>query len=492
MVEGQPLASFPATIRDAMIIARGLNIRYLWVGALCILQDCKSDWEKEAPRMSETYKNATLTIVAAEASSAYAGIFDHSEPGTTCVLPWKRIDSSLRADSKAENIDVLPVPRPDTLASHGRCSIGAEAVLETVLLREKRKNEFSHIRPNARNSPWASRGWTLQEELLSWRTLTFMKTEMLWDCPSSQVWECGHSRTTEFQRRAPHCGVQRIQPNLGHLAISGGWAKRSFSPLQQGPRQLSTREIHGAWYVMVEEYSQRRLTKDTDKLMAILGLANDVQRYVKDTYCAGLWKNDLIAGLMWTVKRSKARVELNTDSTTPSWSWASLNCLIEWKWKRDISGFDFRGEGQNLTYLAKIEEMHVPNGSSTCELVIHAPTCVWSTDSKGTIRMSGVALPGYFKSEVEMQVRCANHLNQHFLAQQIARFDRRSSGYQAFAILVLRAAQGQDSETLLSTGGGKVYRRISLVYLNSSDMSRWNAGDWEKEMVWPTESVRII
>jgi hypothetical protein len=37
MLNGIPLESFPATLRDAVHVTRRLGIRYLWIDALCIL-----------------------------------------------------------------------------------------------------------------------------------------------------------------------------------------------------------------------------------------------------------------------------------------------------------------------------------------------------------------------------------------------------------------------------------------------------------------------
>lgn len=44
--EGIPWDSMPQTFRDAAEISRKLEIRYLWIDALCIIQDDASDWER--------------------------------------------------------------------------------------------------------------------------------------------------------------------------------------------------------------------------------------------------------------------------------------------------------------------------------------------------------------------------------------------------------------------------------------------------------------
>ena len=53
--KGIPLNSFPATLRDAVIITRSLGIRYIWIDALCIKQDSAEDWAREAAKMREVY-----------------------------------------------------------------------------------------------------------------------------------------------------------------------------------------------------------------------------------------------------------------------------------------------------------------------------------------------------------------------------------------------------------------------------------------------------
>jgi len=64
----------PNSFRDAVTITRGLGMRYLWIDALCIIQDDKSDWEREAAKMGQVYENAFLTIAADGAEDPTRGI----------------------------------------------------------------------------------------------------------------------------------------------------------------------------------------------------------------------------------------------------------------------------------------------------------------------------------------------------------------------------------------------------------------------------------
>ena len=50
----------------------------------------------------------------------------------------------------------------------------------------------------------------------------------------------------------------------------------------------------------MEYSSRRRLTGATDVLPALSGLVGAFLNQLADRYCAGLWANDILRGLMWT------------------------------------------------------------------------------------------------------------------------------------------------------------------------------------------------
>ncbi|XP_014550168.1 hypothetical protein COCVIDRAFT_66199, partial [Bipolaris victoriae FI3] len=56
------LSELTRTLRDAIELVRKLEINYIWIDALCIIQDCNEDWVKESKRMLLYYGNAYVTI----------------------------------------------------------------------------------------------------------------------------------------------------------------------------------------------------------------------------------------------------------------------------------------------------------------------------------------------------------------------------------------------------------------------------------------------
>ena len=59
----------PATIQDAIILARKLNIGFLWVDRLCIVQDDEASIQSNIAQMASIYAQSYFTIVATEGDS---------------------------------------------------------------------------------------------------------------------------------------------------------------------------------------------------------------------------------------------------------------------------------------------------------------------------------------------------------------------------------------------------------------------------------------
>ncbi|TVY15628.1 hypothetical protein LARI1_G006275 [Lachnellula arida] len=79
--EGMKWETLPPTFRDAISLARALGIQFLWIDSLCIIQDDKRDWEREAACMAKIYSNSYINIAATGASDSLEMNLD---------VPWNR------------------------------------------------------------------------------------------------------------------------------------------------------------------------------------------------------------------------------------------------------------------------------------------------------------------------------------------------------------------------------------------------------------------
>ena len=65
---------------ECLYLTRVLQVRYLWIDSLCIIQTDRSDWERESARMADVYRNAYLTIAASNSKSDTVGFLGLREP----------------------------------------------------------------------------------------------------------------------------------------------------------------------------------------------------------------------------------------------------------------------------------------------------------------------------------------------------------------------------------------------------------------------------
>lgn len=101
------------------------------------------------------------------------------------------------------------------------------------------------------------------------------------------------------------------------------------------------KSIQDNWLSTVCSYSIRNVTKATDRLPAIAGLADHTQKELQGAiYLQGIWSNDLHAGLLWRRTPSVTDRRASGDSITKepaqakdiaaSWSWASINTEVDY------------------------------------------------------------------------------------------------------------------------------------------------------------------
>lgn len=269
--DGVDLESMVQTLQDAVFVCRQLKVDYLWVDALCILQDDHGqDWETETRNMHNVFGNAWFTLCVCSAVDASHGFLSER---------WPK-DVPMKANKAGGYFHYLPAAAPKSLA---------------------------HIR---NSSALASRGWVFQEELLSPRIIYWSNHGVFWSCLSSTQAENVRTNTNikTFPRALVAAKVEVFDPHA--------FLKRD-DPLF-------------LWEDMVTSYSTRGFTIKSDRLPALSGLATIVQGKTGDEYLCGMWRSRLPAQLLWiditkpTQDKQRQSLDLQRQTDVPSWTWSSL------------------------------------------------------------------------------------------------------------------------------------------------------------------------
>lgn len=70
-----PLRLLPRTFRHAVEATRRLDVRYLWIDSLCIVQNSQRDWGHQSRDMGPIYALAFCTIAADGSPDSHGGLF---------------------------------------------------------------------------------------------------------------------------------------------------------------------------------------------------------------------------------------------------------------------------------------------------------------------------------------------------------------------------------------------------------------------------------
>ncbi|RKL41456.1 hypothetical protein BFJ72_g5348 [Fusarium proliferatum] len=325
----------PLTFQHAIHICHELGIQYLWIDSLCIIQDDPSDWEVEAERMSEVYANSWLTVAASSSTGSNSGCYTCKQPPAAYI--------SYESQSTGMNEVRLPtvqLPFPVEGSSKDFVYASKEWMPPSF---QKYPSLYqigsfgSYIDPVG-DEPLNQRGWTLQERFLSPRIVHFTSRQVFVQCGRDVLSEDG-ARFENVMSKWAVLGRHQSDPAVN----------ARFAPTAN--RYESSRRS-GGWDFLVESYSRRQLSFETDKLPAIAGMARWLQQQTGETYLAGLWKEHICQDLLWRkypyeemrpvwADRSRRYVygpgkplppfKKPKAYRAPSWSWASLDGSVKFE-----------------------------------------------------------------------------------------------------------------------------------------------------------------
>ncbi|KAK0617016.1 heterokaryon incompatibility protein-domain-containing protein [Immersiella caudata] len=226
---GIPWEVLPQTFRDAVAMTERLGFEYLWIDALCILQDSSEDWMVESARMHDVYSHCALMISADASPDSRAGLFRGSNMS---YRPWPAVSGTASADGVSWK-------------NHGvKACHGLVHGITWPALAFRLPENLYHQRP------LATRAWCYQEQRLARRVLHMSVDEALWDC-AGDLLKC-------------QCG----QLSHGkHEYDVFAWQRTLVE------KECTRKEKESLWMNTVYNYTERDLTVWTDRLPALSGLA---------------------------------------------------------------------------------------------------------------------------------------------------------------------------------------------------------------------------
>lgn len=284
-----PHAQLPQTIKDAIYITRVLAFNYIWVDALCIIQNDIRDKHEEIQKMGGIYENAEVTISASRASTCHDGFLQpRNEPG--------------------EGSFVIPF----------RCRDGQRG---TVMLWHDRSEQW--------DEPIDRRGWTLQESLISSCMLEFGTHQTRWHC------NC-HRYGVPHALKPNYLVDGWTRDKVEQSPVSIDWAPvveleevdrfRARVPTQTH-RRLEERVIQ-TWKRLIRNYTRRAVSDPMDRLPALSAIAQRLEGLSTHRYAGGLWFGDVPHLLFWYPVDVESMTR-SPERAAPSWSWASVTGAID-------------------------------------------------------------------------------------------------------------------------------------------------------------------
>ncbi|CZR61558.1 uncharacterized protein PAC_11455 [Phialocephala subalpina] len=262
-------------ISDAMTVVSMMGERYLWVDSLCIVQD-DSDWKHlQISQMDLIYSQSILTIVASSSTNANDGL-----PG---VNQTRRFPTTI--------------------------------YVQNVVIRRPTSYDASSLKKTV----YETRGWTLQEKVLSRRCLFFSQEQVLFRCNAGIHPENEAEPLIKLTASAPIERVNSVNPFSRLTRITHGKIKDTVP--------WSTAFFN--YTFLVNDYTRRQLSFPSDILIAFEGLGSVFSSRSGGRFFCGHPERYFDQSLLWIPVKGIHFVRRTSPISTthseqiqaPSWSW---------------------------------------------------------------------------------------------------------------------------------------------------------------------------
>jgi hypothetical protein len=290
---GIALADLSRTHQEAVKASLDLGIRFIWIDSLCIQQNSDNDWLEQSSQMHQIYSNSYCNIAATASVNGSGGCFRSRN-----VLSLRPVEFTF--DFPAEGNE----PRRD-----GSFYLADAGVWWNRFERQ----------------PLHRRAWVLQERLLAPRVLHFDMDQIAWECSelvANERFPLGVGLLLENRRWMPRFS---IDPEM-------------YTKLEANAPGQALSQI---WQPVVRNYTSLHITKWSDRLIALAGVAETIKASLGWDYVAGLFTINIQTQLLWQVIRKGDLTRLHdptqlerrptrpSPTVAPSWSWLSLDAPVD-------------------------------------------------------------------------------------------------------------------------------------------------------------------
>jgi len=292
---GISVSTLRPTFKDMADLTWRLGARLMWIDCMCIVQDDIQDWRNESAVMGKVYANSWLNVSANARDTSRSGLYAERNVSRHLAHFRTRYDGS------------------------------REETTWTVTTEDEWLEEVEY-------APVNKRAWVLQERILSPRIVHMSPNQVLWEC-----------RQLQASEHFPYG-----ESAYGHSFDSQSKMKR----ICYGGQDQDKHDVLADWDHLVPSYTRSGLTFETDRLIALSGIASMVHKRTQCDYLAGIWIKALPTGLLWSessfpLHEPSAKITINGDGSkeyiAPSWSWASTPAFV---------GFPRINNGKSRSYAA--------------------------------------------------------------------------------------------------------------------------------------------
>ncbi|KAH7310914.1 heterokaryon incompatibility protein-domain-containing protein [Stachybotrys elegans] len=264
------MLDLPLTVRDTFHLARALNVPYVWVDRLCIIQDDALSKHENIKRMASVYARAYFTVIATDGDANWGLRGIGAESG-----PRKLGEGAMR---------------------YSGFHLGAQF------------NKIGCVFPVGEEPKgWHERGWTFQERAVSTRTLVFNLGFVFWQC-----------REGFFQEYFGKFMASR--PSGPGKLFTRALANRGTERYDVTPKPWAdcANFLH-----LTREYFQKKFSFQADYLNGFMAIIQVYTLSFPGGFFFGLPEFLFSVALQWHPKKWTG----NASEDWPSWSWLSIQGL---------------------------------------------------------------------------------------------------------------------------------------------------------------------